>query len=237
MVRPLTPFVWSYWPFGASVGPFMKARCMLLGWVFSAVVSVWYRPLVNSRSRSRSKFSGSLKKFALCSSVMFSRSRLAGLLYGFGLNFFIGGILSGVATSPPSVTLRLRSSARSIFSASERRGRPRLRLSGCSPDGGGGGGEELVSLSLSFGSLGFLASSSFWMQSRQTKWKSSFSAASCEMPRQALCCQTLHFSQARLCVPSSWIVSEWVGREGRICESSRQSMKVVNRMCERRQDV
>lgn len=40
-------------------------------------------------------------------------------------------------------------------------------------------------------------------QEAQTKWKSSCSASSGEIPWHLLCCQTPHFSQAMLCDPSS----------------------------------
>lgn len=65
------------------------------------------------------------------------------------------------------------------------------------------GDADALSRNFKGGIFGLLASSSFRLQSRQTKWKSSFSAASCEIPRHLLCCQTLHFSHATLWLPSS----------------------------------
>ena len=57
------------------------------------------------------------------------------------------------------------------------------------------------------GIFGFFESSSLRVQSRHTKWKLSFSASSWVQPRQAVCCQTLHFSQAMLGAPSSYFLS------------------------------
>lgn len=72
------------------------------------------------------------------------------------------------------------------------------------PEGGADDGDaDALSLNFKGAILGFLASSSLRLQSRQTKWKSSFSASSLEIPRQLLCCQTLHFSHATLWLPSS----------------------------------
>src|ERR1700722_17260510 len=53
------------------------------------------------------------------------------------------------------------------------------------------------------GIFGRFDSSSRRLQSSQTKWKLSFSASDRGIPRHRLCCQTLHFSQAPLCEPSS----------------------------------
>lgn len=72
------------------------------------------------------------------------------------------------------------------------------------PEGGADEGDaDALSRNFRGGILGLLASSSLRLQSWQTKWKSSFSAASFEIPRQLLCCQTLHFSHATLWLPSS----------------------------------
>lgn len=67
------------------------------------------------------------------------------------------------------------------------------------PEGGTDEGEaDALTLNFKGGIFGLLASSCFRLQSWQTKWKSSFSASSFEIPRQLLCCQTLHFSHATL---------------------------------------
>lgn len=79
-----------------------------------------------------------------------------------------------------------------------------LRFSPLTAAASDGGEVDVLMRNFKGGIFGRFASSSRRLQSSQMKWKSSFSATSCGMPRHLLCCQTLHRSQATLWVPSSY---------------------------------